>query len=521
MSRTEERLWERARNYMAQGQAHAARVTLESLLQRMPNSAAVNLQLGGLAYAEDRLRDCTRHTVAAANALPDDPEAILQIVLTLLQVGETRLARRCLESPAIARCRNGKTLARLAGARQMLGDHHESLELLDRARALGHDDADFRFVRAVQLLFNGKPEEAESELDACLRMGSTYGRASVTLARLHKQTREKNHIDFIRGQLQRVPRGSEDDAAFEYALYKELEDLGDYDAAWAALERGSAILFARLRYDPAVESRLVDDLAKLCTPEFVRPTAAQADGPQPIFIVGMPRSGTTVLDRILGNHSEVISAGELGDFARAMRWGADHKTIQPIDRIILDRAPKLDYAEIGQRYLAQTQWRAEGKRFYVDKLPINWVQAGFIRRALPHARILHMTRDAMDTCFSNFRAYFGVGYAYSYNFEALAAHYRDYRRLLDHWHAVMPGQILDVSYARLIGDPEAVTREVLDFCGLPHEADLAELHRNTAPVATLSSQQVREPIHQRAVGEWRRYERQLEPLRRAVGAHGT
>jgi tetratricopeptide (TPR) repeat protein len=519
MSRSEERLWERARRYLAEGQNAAARITLESLQQRMPNSAAVRLQLGGLAYAEDRLRDCTRHTVAAAAALPEDVDAILQIVLTLLQVGETVLARRCLDHPAIARSRNGVMLARLAGARQMLGDHHEGLQLLDRAKALGHDNADFRYIRAVQLLFNGKADEAESELKTCLRMGSTYGRASVTLARLHRQTRQSNHIDYIRAELQRVTKGSEDHAAFEYALYKELEDLGDYAGAWAALERGSAVMYARLEYDAAWESRIIDGLTTLCTADFLAQPAPQpAPGPQPIFIIGMPRSGTTVLDRILGNHSQVVSAGELGDFARAVRWGVDHKSIQPVDETILQRAPQVDFAQVGARYLSQTQWRAADKSHFVDKLPINWMQAGFIRRALPGTRILHMTRDPMDTCFSNFRAFFGVGYAYSYNFDALAAHYRHYRRLMEHWQRAMPGQILEVPYARLVADAENVTREVLDFCGLPYEPGCAELGRNTAPVATLSSQQVREPIHQRAIGEWQRYARQLEPLRVAIGA---
>jgi len=516
MSRGEERLWARARGYLEQGQSDAARITLESLLRRVPTNAAVHLQLGGLAYAEDRLRDCTRHTVDAAASLPDDAEAILQIVLTLLQVGEVVVARRCFDHPAIAQCRSGRTLAQLGSARQMLGDHLEAMELLDRAKALGHDDADFRYARSVQLLFNGRPDDAEAELTACLRMGSTYGRASVTLARLRRQTRQSNHIDYIRAQLQRVERGSEDHAAFEYALYKELEDLGEHDEAWSALERGSAVMFARVRHGAADESRIVDALTTLCTRDFVQPHGGDDDGPQPIFIIGMPRSGTTVLDRILGNHSQIASAGELGDFARALRWGADHKTVQPVDRLILERAPGLDFEAIGRRYLAQTQWRAAGRRYYIDKLPINWLQAGFIRRALPHARIVHMSRDAMDTCFSNFRAFFGVGYAYSYDFAALAAHYRDYRRLLAHWHEVMPGQILDVAYARLVQDTESVTREVLEFCGLAYEAGCTELDRNTAPVATLSNQQVREPIHRRAIGEWQRYERQLAPLRAAI-----
>jgi len=517
MSRSEERLWERAEAYINQGQATAARITLESLVQRVPTHAAAHLRLGALAYTEDRLRDTTRHTVDAANAAPDDADAICQIVLTLLQVGEIVLARRCLDHPAIARCRSAPTLSRLASARQMLGDHREALALLDRAKALGHDNADFRYIRAVQLLFNGDAAEAERDLQECLRMGSTYGRASVTLARLHKQTRASNHIDYVRAQLQRVETGSEDHAAFEYALYKELEDIGEYDEAWSALERGAAVMSARLAYDEDAERRIVEGLEAVCTNEFLAALGGTVEGAQPIFIIGMPRSGTTVLDRILGNHSQVTSAGELGDFARAMRWGADHRTIEPVDETILQRAAQLDFDQIGRRYLSQTQYHAAGKRHFIDKLPINWIQAGFIRRALPGARILHMVRDPMDTCFSNFRAFFGVGYAYSYRFAWLAAHFRHYRRMLRHWHAAMPGQVLDVSYARLVDDPETVTREVLEFCGLPYEAGCAALDRNKTPVATLSSQQVREPIHQRSLGEWRRYERGLEPLRVAIG----
>ena len=517
MSRSEERLWERAQKYVAQGQATAARIALETLVQRAPTNALAHLQLGAVAYAEDRLRDCTRHTLDAANLLPEDADAICRIVLTLLQVGEVVVARRCLDNPAITRCRNGASLSRLASARQMLGDHDKSLELLDRAKALGHDNADFRYIRAVQLMFNGRTEEAESELNACLRMGSTYGRASVTLARLHRQTAASNHVDYIRAQLRRVARGSEDHAAFEYALYKELEDLGDFDAAWQALERGAATMAACAVHDAAQERRVIDALERICTADFLSaPPVPPVDGPQPIFVIGMPRSGTTVLDRILGNHSQVVSAGELGDFARAMCWSTDHKTILPLDDTIIERIGRVDFAQAGARYLSQTQWRADGRRWFIDKMPINWMQAGFIRRALPQARILHMTRDPMDTCFSNFRAFFGVGYAYSYELGALADHYRNYRRLVAHWHRVMPGQILDVAYERLVEDPETVAREVLEFCDLAFEPGCVELDRNTAPVATLSSRQVREPLHKRAIGEWRRYESRLEPLRRTL-----
>lgn len=511
-----ERLWRRAQSYLAQGQSGPARITLDSLLAREPGFAPAHLLLGGIAYAEDRYRDTARHALAAAQSLPDDAEMVCRVALTLLQVGEVVVARRCLDHLAISRCASGPLLAQLSSARQMIGDHAQALELLDRAKTIGHDSADFRYIRGVQLTFNGRLQEAEAELNACLRLGSRYGRACVTLARLRRQTAQSNHLDLIRTQLARVAHGSEDHAALEYAQYKELEDLGDHAAAWAALQRGAALMFALHSYDSAGEDARIERLIQLCTPDFLQRESAVQPGPQPIFIVGMPRSGTTLLDRMLGNHSAIVSAGELGDFARALRWATDHSTLLPQDEIILDRAAGLDFAEVGRRYLAQTQWRADGKPYFVDKLPINWMQVGFIRRALPQARILHMQRDPLDVCFSNYRAFFGVGYAYSYDLDALVAHYRNYRRVMQHWHRTMPDRVLDVSYEALTENPEAVARQVLDYCGLPFEADCIDLQSNRSPVATLSSMQVRDAIHRRGVGEWRRYEKQLEPLRTAL-----
>ena len=180
--------------------------------------------------------------------------------------------------------------------------------------------------------------------------------------------------------------------------------------------------------------------------------------------------------------------------------------------------PVARYPELGRRYLAQTQWRAQGRRFYVDKLPPNWMLVGHLRRALPRAKVLHLVRDPMDVCFSNWRALFGDAYAYSYDFESLARHHAQYRRLMAHWHRVHPGFVLDVPYANLVNDTETICRRVLAFCGLPFEADCLDHTRNRSSVSTLSSAQVREPIHARGIGEWRRYATPLEPLRRLLEA---
>jgi hypothetical protein len=231
----------------------------------------------------------------------------------------------------------------------------------------------------------------------------------------------------------------------------------------------------------------------------------------PIFIIGMARSGTTLLERMLGNHSQVAVAGELMDFGAQLHWMADTRNAQ--SDTLVSRLPGLDHAELGRRYLAQTQWRAHGRMFFIDKQPPNWVLAGAVHAALPRAPILNLVRDPMDTCFSNWRAYFGDACAYSYDLDALAAHFNDYRRAIAHWHRVMPGTILDVPYAELVNEPEATLRQVFAFCGLEWQPGCADIARNVAPSATLSAAQVRGGVHVRAFGDWLPYAQHLSEFR--------
>jgi hypothetical protein len=270
----------------------------------------------------------------------------------------------------------------------------------------------------------------------------------------------------------------------------------------------------RNAFDADAERAYLERLAGICDEHFLQPREATPDGPQPIFIIGMARSGTTVLERMLGNHPDVASAGELVDFDKQLHYAAD--TCNTQSQAFLERLPGLDLADIGGRYLARTQWRAMGRSRFIDKQPPNWVQAGLIHAALPRARLLHLVRDPMDLCYSNWRAFFGDAYAYSYDMAGLAAHHRAYLRTMAHWHQVMPGTILDVSYADLVREPEAVMRKVFAHCGLEWRPGCLDMRANPAPVATLSAAQVRAPLHARAFGEWRRHAAQLEPLQRGL-----
>lgn len=514
-----ERQWERAQRYIADEQFTAARSSLEGLLARAPGDIQARLLLSSVLLKLGHLRVACEELLQIARVLPGNVEAIHRVTYCLHQVGETIAMRECLEHSAIAASRRSDVLVALAHMHQLLGQHARALALMDRARDLGADDPDFRYFRSLQLQFNGRIDEAEAELEACLQVGPSYGRAWLALARMRKQTCDSNHLDAIAAQLQRVQLGSEHHAALEFARFKELDDLDRRDEAWEAVERANGIMHGRVPFDDQREGRHFDAIANICDVRFLGAGDGADDdgGPQPIFILGMPRSGTTLLERILGNHSDVTSPGELPDFPKQLRWVADVHGTEPVDERLLGRAAQLDYGLLGRRYLAQTRWRANGRRHYIDKLPLNFMLAGFIHRALPRARILHMRRDPMDVCFSNWKALFGDSYAYSYDLGTLAAYYCRYDALMAHWRQAMPGAILDVDYAALVDHPESVTEQVLAFCELPYEAGCSNIGRNRNPVATLSSPQVREAIHRRALGDWRRYAAKLQQLATALG----
>jgi tetratricopeptide (TPR) repeat protein len=510
-------LWQTAQQAILQGKLGDGRARLQALLAQVPAHVPARMLLAGTVLAEGRVRGATEELVRAAGMLPNDPALVTQLAQSLSRLGETNAARACLGHPAVARTRNGEILTALGHIYQGLGLNADALRLMDRARELGYDTPDFRYYRALQLQFNGRLAEAESEMERCLASGSTIGRASLSLARIRRQTPASNHVQSLRTRLRTVTRGTEDHAALEFALYKELEDLGETAEAWSALQRANGVMAERLPYDAASETRLFDAIIDRFDAEFMARPASPLPGPTPIFVVGMPRSGTTLLERMLGSHSMVASAGELNDLSRQLRWTADKQGKALIDETLLHDMATLDFELAGRRYLEQAQWRAGGKPFFVDKLPPNFMLVGCIRRALPHARVVHMVRDPMDVCFSNYRAMFGDAYEYSYDLNSLASHYEQYRRLMQHWRDAAPGFVIDVSYAELVQDTESSCRRLLEACGLPFESGCLDPTRNTSSVATLSSAQVRQPIHNRGLGEWRRYAAGLEPLRTALG----
>jgi len=521
-STTESELRARAQQHIQAQQWLPAQVALESLLERVPADVAIRMELARVMLRQGLMRAQSEQLVRASQTPVADLPLATQLVQRLCFSGEITAARACLDRFESEAALSADVLVVQAHLRWNLGEFERALALLERALNAGVDEPGEHHFYAMLLQVSGDTERAGQVLDMCLRRWPGFGSAAVSLSNLRKQTPATQHLDFLRRQLERFPVDSVNPEArfvraeFTAALFKELDDLGQYEAAWQALAHSNALMRELNPYDAAGETAIAEALidASQHSGKAGATRGQRLDGPTPIFIVGMPRSGTTLLDRMLSNHSQVISAGEINDALRQLHWVTDVVPAGVPGMLeAIRRSRRIDFAELGARYLEQTQWRAHGRSYYIDKLPGNVQIVPFIRRALPHARILHMVREPMDVCFSNFKAMFGNVSAYSYDLRSLAHYYGLYVRLVNHWHNTLPGAMLDVSYAELVTDPEASLRRVLDHCGLAIEQNCLHPERNSAPVATPSSVQVREGIHTRAIGQWQHYATQLEPLK--------
>ena len=305
-----------------------------------------------------------------------------------------------------------------------------------------------------------------------------------------------------------------------FALGKAYDDAGEPEPAFRHYAAGNAIRSGQLDYRAAETSAAVDAIIAACTPEFFAARAGAGDpAPDPVFILGMPRAGSTLVEQILSCHSAIEGTMELPDIpALALGLGRDAKDDGRRWIEALADAPHSQLAELGVAFLQRTAvQRKTAKPFYIDKLPNNWLYTAFIRLILPNAKIIDARRHPLDCCFSNFRQHYAKGQAFSYGLSDIGAYYRDYVRLMAHLDAVQPGRVHRVIHEALLDDPEAEVRAMLAFLGQPFEDACMAFHTNARAVRTASSEQVRRPINRDGVGQWQPYEAWLDPLKQALG----
>jgi tetratricopeptide (TPR) repeat protein len=499
----------------------AVRRLAEALVARTPSEPEGPFLLGLADAAAGRIGAAVAH-LESAIALAPRGEYRAQLARMLV------VARRDAEAAAVLAAVEAEppedALSRdtIGCAYARLGDHHAALPHFDEAVRLAPKQTDFRYNRAATLSFLGRTEAAESELEALISLAPDDARSHHLLSGLRRQTAARNHVPRLRA-LATQARPGRDRLLFGYALAKELEDIGQVPEAFAALAAANGEHRRALSYSFARDAAVFDAIEA----HWSAPADALAAAPSdvaPIFVIGMPRTGTTLVDRILSSHPEVESAGELQAMPLAVKAAAGTRTRTVLDPETVAAAARANLAAIGQDYLKRTRphRREPGMRF-IDKFPGNFHYAGLIAGALPSATIVCLRRHPLDTVLSNFRNLFAVGshyYDYSYDLLDIAAYYVRFDRLMAMWRRLLPHRVLEIRYEDLVADQEGETRRLLAHCRLDWSARCLDFHTNAAPVATPSAAQVRRPLYADSVARWRAHAEALEPARRLIEAAG-
>ena len=300
-----------------------------------------------------------------------------------------------------------------------------------------------------------------------------------------------------------------------FALAKELEDLGEFEQSFASLKQGAHIKRRHMRYGVETDLQIMEKIRDVYTHDLFDGRIAGCPSPNAIFILGMPRTGTTLVERILGSHSRVLSAGELNDFSLQLirLVKSAFKPVSASRTEFVELTARLDFRALGEAYIHATQPVRGASPFFIDKLPFNFLYAGLIHLALPRAKIVNLQRHPMDTCYAVYKQLFKDAYPFSYDLDELAQYYIAYHQLMRHWNAIMPGVIHTIHYEDVVADIETQSRRLLAYCDLPWENQCLRFYENSSASTTASATQVRQPIYNSSVAKWRHYETQLAPLR--------
>ncbi len=352
----------------------------------------------------------------------------------------------------------------------------------------------------------GLLEEAETHLDQAIGADPAEPDGWYNRSVLRRQRPARNHVAALRARIA-TAKGA-DLIPLAYALAKELEDLGEDGESFTWLTRGAAARRERLSYRVETDVAAMERIPQVFSAEKLATPAPGASAARPIFIVGLPRTGTTLLEQMLGMHPQVAALGELTELPMAVMRAAGGANKGET----IARAGEADFAAFGADYVRAVAAHGPPRPVTVDKLPSNFLYLGMLRLGLPGARILHLRRSPMDSAYAIYKTLFRMGYPYSYSLTDLAQYYVAYHRLMDHWRAAAPGLMVDIDYEALVGAPETTLRAVLERIDLAWDDSCLRFHDAAGPVATASAAQVREPVHARSVGLWRRHTEGLAPF---------
>ncbi len=507
-------------NLLQQDRVADALQLSDTLVADHPGDAEVLFLASEARLAADDPEAAYGFIAAAVEAAPGELPLLLKKADNLIMLRRRREARH-VAADAVAVAGNlARALWAIGSIYSRCDDPANARDLYARAHAAMGNDPALLYDLALARFHTGDVEGAEKDLDALLAIAPATGHALHLRSTLRRQTEASNHVGQLEAQLAAGFPHPAARAACQFALAKELEDLGQADKSFAVLAEAAALKRQTVRYDAEAERASIDGVRETFTAEALQAASAGHDEAGAIFIVGMPRTGTTLVERMLGRHSEVKSAGELLDFGQLLAAAARKSLQANPGKTVLEASLLIDFAALGRAYMASAREAATGSRMFIDKMPVNYIYCGLIRKALPDARIIHVVRDPMDSCYAVYKTLFNQAYYFSYDLDELAEYYISYHQMMRHWHGVMPGEILDVQYEDLVTDTEGQARRMLDWCGLDWQPEVLAPSANEAPSTTASAAQVREPIYTSSVHKWRDHQAGLAPLHARLEAAG-
>lgn len=503
------------------GDFNAARAIAQSELQRQPDWAPMHFVAGIAALETNAPLAAVEHLRRALQGQHDHAMGRIHLARAHAMLQDFPAAMEQVDR-ALALAGNDPQVLDSAGVVfTACGQHPRALATFQTAVGLAPGNPGIQYNLATALTTHGDLAAARDHLEACIAIEPTHWHAHYALAYLDRQTATDNHVPRLENLLQSLQGRVTASLYVGVALAKELEDIGDYSASFRHLTAAKNGPRNLLAHDPSRDRALFDALSSIQLPPQDETRGFDSD--EPIFIVGMPRTGTTLVDRILSSHPMVTQAGELHNFASAFKQAAGGQTFNLFSPDDIRAVKDLDLRALGEQYIESTRPLTGQTPRFTDKLPHNFLYAGLIASALPRAKIVCVLRNPMDTCLSNFRQLFAPDspyFDYSYDLLHTGEYYVGFRRLMTHWRTLFPDRILEIDYESIVCEQEDSTRRLLEFCGLPWDPACLRFDLNDAPVATASATQVRKPLYRSALGRWKRYGAELQPLGELLAAHG-
>ena len=506
---------------LADGRLPEAESLLRAHLRSHPTDVAAIRMFAELAARLGRFGDAENLLARCLELAPGFMAARHNFAVVLHRQGRSAEALQEVERLLATDPRNPGLRSLQAAALARLGEYDRSIAVYEGILTDYPGQAKLWMSLGHALKTAGRRPDCIAAYGRSIELSPSLGEAWWSLANLKTYRFAPRDVEAMRTQLAQEDLAVEDRLHFHFALGKALEDAGEHAAAFGHYAEGNRLRRATLPYRADETTALVERSIALLTPQFFESRrGAGCQAGDPIFVVGLPRAGSTLVEQVLASHPAVEGTMELPDLLAIVRdLGGGRRRSEPsrYPEVLAELAPAA-LRELGERYLERTRiQRKTGRPFFIDKMPNNWTHVGLIQLILPNARVVDARRHPLSCCFSAFKQHFARGQGFTYDLDDLGRYYRDYVALMAHFDAVLPGRVHRVHYEHMVDDTEGVVRRLLAYCGLDYDERCLRFYENERAVRTASSEQVRSPIYRHGVDHWKNYEPWLEPLRRALG----